>query len=132
MQICHVNTREYVDLLPKISKRDIQYGDQKIVPMKYSKQFLIAREKIRVLYPVFFCTLEAILVCILSASIIYLDSTLRKHAYSNVLKILQPKKETFKIKHSDAFHIPAQNIDDGYSLEPPRRGGLTSTHSLCF
>ena len=51
------------------------------------------------------------------------------------------------------FHISAQNIDCGYSLEPPRRGGsneyprsmfwaeiwkisgeavLTSTHNLCF
>ena len=44
--------------------------------------------------------------------------------YSNILKILQPKKkENFQIKNSDIFHIPAQNIDCGYSLEPPRRGG---------
>ena len=27
------------------------------------------------------------------------------------------------IKSSDIFHISAQNIDCGYSLEPPRRGG---------
>ena len=39
---------------------------------------------------------------------------LRKHAYSNILKILQPKKETFQIKNSNNFHIPAQNIDCGY------------------
>ena len=39
---------------------------------------------------------------------------LRKHAYSNILKIiLQPKKENFQIKHSDIFHILAQNIDCG-------------------
>ena len=49
--------------------------------------------------------------------------TLRKHAYSNVLKIIQPKKENFQIKFSDIFHISAQNIHCGYSLEPPRRGG---------
>ena len=42
---------------------------------------------------------------------------LRKHAYSIILKILQPKKENFQIKNSDIFHIPAQNIDCGYSLE---------------
>ena len=48
---------------------------------------------------------------------------LRKHAYSNILKILQPKTENFQIKNSDIFHISAQNIDCGYSLEPPRRGG---------
>ena len=30
--------------------------------------------------------------------------------------------ENFQIKNSDNFHIPAQNIDCGYSLELPRRG----------
>ena len=35
----------------------------------------------------------------------------------------QKKKENFQIKNSDIFHISAQNIDCGYSLEPPRRGG---------
>ena len=29
----------------------------------------------------------------------------------------------FHIKNSDIFHISAQNIDCGYLLEPPRRGG---------
>ena len=48
------------------------------------------------------------------------DSSLRKHAYSNILKILQPKKGEFSDKNSDIFHISAQNIDCGYSLEPPR------------
>ena len=33
------------------------------------------------------------------------------------------KNEKFQIKNSDIFHISAQNIDCGYSLEPPRRGG---------
>ena len=31
--------------------------------------------------------------------------------------------ENFQIKNSDIFHISAQNIDYGYSLELPRRGG---------
>ena len=49
-------------------------------------------------------------------------------------------------KDPDIFHISAQNIDCGYSLEPSRRGGSneyhnlvfwaeavrTSTHNLCF
>ena len=49
---------------------------------------------------------------------------LRKHAYSNILKILLPKTENFQIKkNSDIFHISAQNIDCTYSLELPRRGG---------
>ena len=33
------------------------------------------------------------------------------------------KKWTFSDKNSDSFRISAQNIDCGYSLEPPRRGG---------
>ena len=49
--------------------------------------------------------------------------TLRKHAYSNLLKILQPKQENFPIKKSDIFHISSQNIDCGYSFELPHRGG---------
>ena len=52
----------------------------------------------------------------------YVCFVLRKHAYSNILKILPPKNENFQIKNSDIFHISAQNIDCGYSLEPPRRG----------
>ena len=49
--------------------------------------------------------------------------TLRKHAYSNIMKILTPKDENFHIKKSNIFHISTQNIDCGYSLELPRRGG---------
>ena len=30
------------------------------------------------------------------------------------------------------LRISAKNIDCGYSLEPPRRGGSNSTHNLCF
>ena len=60
-------------------------------------------------------------------------SALRKHADSNILKILQPKKKgKFSDKNSDIFHISAQNINRGYSLEPPRRGGSNEYHNLCF
>ena len=41
------------------------------------------------------------------------SKTLRKQAYSNILKILPPKNENFQIKYSDIFHISAQNIDCG-------------------
>ena len=54
---------------------------------------------------------------------VLLKKTLRKHAYSNILKILPPKNENFQINFFYIFHISAQNIDCGYSLEPPRRGG---------
>ena len=33
------------------------------------------------------------------------------------------KNEKFQIKNSYILHISAKNIDCGYSLEPPRRGG---------
>ena len=51
------------------------------------------------------------------------NMTLRKHAYSNTLKILPQKNGNFWIKNSDSFHISARNIDCGYPLEPPHRGG---------
>ena len=56
-------------------------------------------------------------------TVIYRWLLLRKHAYSNILKILSPKTENFQIKFYDILHISAQNIDCGHSLEPPRRGG---------
>ena len=61
------------------------------------------------------------------------------------MQIPPQKTENFQIKNSDIFLSSAQNIDCGYSLEPPRWGGsneypqsmfteavLTSTHNLCF
>ena len=50
---------------------------------------------------------------------------LRKHANSNIFKILQPKqkKKKFQIK-KDIIHISARNIACGHSLEP--------LHNLCF
>ena len=48
--------------------------------------------------------------------------SLRKPAYSNTLRILPPKMKTFRWKIG-IFHISVQNIDCGYLLEPPRRGG---------
>ena len=49
-------------------------------------------------------------------------NTLRKQAYSNILKISPPKTENFSIKNSDMFHISAQKLE----------AVLTSTHNLCF
>ena len=54
---------------------------------------------------------------------IHKSISLRKHAYSNILKIYHQKNWKFSDKNSDIFYISAQNIDWGYSLEPPRRGG---------
>ena len=57
---------------------------------------------------------------------------LRKHAYLNILEISPPKTENFQIKISYIFYISAQNIDYGYSLEPPLRGGSNEYHNLCL
>ena len=46
------------------------------------------------------------------------QQSVQKHAYSNILRILPPKTENFQMKISDIFHISAQNIGCGYSLEP--------------
>ena len=59
-------------------------------------------------------------------------TALRKLAYSNVLKILPPKNENFQRKKSDIFRISAQNIDCGYTLEPPWRGGSNAYPQSMF
>ena len=61
-----------------------------------------------------------------------IKNTLRKHAYTNILKISPPKTESFQIKNSDIFIISAQNIDCGYLLEPPRRGGSNEYQQSIF
>ena len=53
-----------------------------------------------------------------------LHETLRKLAYSNILKILPSKHENFQTKIVIVFHISSQNIDCGYSLEPPIKVGF--------
>ena len=54
--------------------------------------------------------------------------------YTEIFKVV--KNDNFQWKFLDIFLIFAQNIDCGYTLEPPRRGGaeavLTCTHNLCF
>ena len=40
------------------------------------------------------------------------------------------KSENFQMKNSDIFHISAQYIDYGYSLEPPRGGSNECPQSM--
>ena len=58
--------------------------------------------------------------------------SLRKHAYSNILKIFPPINENFQIKILIFLIFFAQNIDCGYSLEPPRRGGSNEYPQYMF
>ena len=45
------------------------------------------------------------------------------HAHAINRDFLALKNENFQLKNLDIFLIFAQNIDCGYTLEPPRRGG---------
>ena len=49
--------------------------------------------------------------------------TLQKHTYSDILRSLPKRNWNFLVKNSNIFQISDQNIDCGYSLEPPRQGG---------
>ena len=49
--------------------------------------------------------------------------TITKTCLSKYIENFTTKHWKFSDKKSDIFHISAQNIDCGYSLEPPRRGG---------
>ena len=63
-------------------------------------------------------------VDLLYVIVFHLEScTLRKQAYSNILENLPAKYEKFQIKILIVFVCLLKNIDCGYSLEPPRRGG---------
>ena len=55
-----------------------------------------------------------------------LHSTCNECHMSYIFKYIENFTNTnwkFSDKNSNIFHISAQNIDCGYSLEPPRRGG---------
>ena len=54
------------------------------------------------------------------------------HILTNIFTILPPNTENFQIKNSDIFHISAQNIDCGYSLEPSRRGDSNEYQQSMF
>ena len=60
-------------------------------------------------------------------------TSLRKHAHANKQRFFSVVKiETFITKIIDIFLIFAQNIDCGYTLEPPRRGGSNEYQQSMF
>ena len=61
---------------------------------------------------IFLVTVEPIFVSWKIECCLRKCKALRKHAYSNILKILQPKTVIFQINNSYSFHIPAQNIGE--------------------
>ena len=61
--------------------------------------------------------------CKLHSHISYLDTHYENMPIQIYRKLQLQKLRNFQIKNPDIFHISVQNIDCGYSLEPPRRGG---------
>ena len=66
--------------------------------------------------------LAARLFCVYSCSLSYCCIT-KIRLFKYIENFTTKKATVSDKKNSDIFHIPAQNIDCGYSLEPPRRGG---------
>ena len=57
------------------------------------------------------------------------------HYETRIFKYIEniiTKSCKFSGKISDIFHVSAQNIDFGYSLEPPRRGGSNEYPQFMF
>ena len=59
-------------------------------------------------------------------------TSLFKYTDNFTTKKIKKKKKKKSDKNSNIFHISAQNIDYGYLLEPPRRGGSNEYHNICF
>ena len=59
-------------------------------------------------------------------------STLRKTRLFKYIENYTSKNWKFSDKKLYFFHISAQNIDCGYSLEPPRRGGSNEYPQYMF
>ena len=51
------------------------------------------------------------------------DTVITKTRLFKYTENFTTKNGNFSDKNSDIFHISAQNMDCGYWLEPPRRGG---------
>ena len=59
-------------------------------------------------------------------------SITKTRLFKYIETFISKKIENFQIKNSDIFHTFAQNIDCGYSLEPPRRGGSNEYPQYMF
>ena len=58
-----------------------------------------------------------------SGPLLYIYNITKTRLFKYIENFTTKKNEIFQIKNSNIFHISAPNIDCGYSLEPPRRGG---------
>ena len=61
-----------------------------------------------------------------------LDCITKIRLFKYIDNFTTQNRKIFQIKKSDIFHIPGQNIDCGYSLEPPLRGGSNEYPQAMF
>ena len=75
------------------------------------------------MFQVIACAVKSSVLCISVTSDILLEQRyeITPMQYTVIFKVV--KNENFQWKFFDIFLIFAQNIDCGYSLEPPRQGG---------
>ena len=121
MSACNLSSvihRTEILQLILISLFGCRFGHE--VPSFLSVQVLLAASTTSFIRLMYSCIYNKFPVTTFSRSAV--TNTLQKHAYSNILKTLPPKNEKIQMKNSD-IHNSAQNIDCGYSLEPPMRGG---------
>ena len=83
---------------------------------------------VALMHPMFCTKTSNLCQCSITEQIYHLivkhqNIALRKLVHAIYRDFLALKNENFQLKNSDIFLIFAQNIDCGYTLEPPRRGG---------
>ena len=62
----------------------------------------------------------------------FLYANITKTRLFKYIKNFTTKNENIQMKMSGSFHISAQNIECGYLLEPPRRGGSNECPQSIF
>ena len=76
---------------------------------------------------------DAYFIPIVITNIPEMKEDITKTRLFKYIEIFTSKTENFQIKkNSDVLHISAQDIDCGYSLEPPRRGGSNEYQQSMF
>ena len=70
------------------------------------------------------------MLAVLGPVVYALSSITKTRLFKYIENFTTKKSGKFADKNFDVFHISAQNINCGYSLELPRQGG--STHNLRF
>ena len=63
---------------------------------------------------------EAYVRFLAETKLVYMSQLITKTRLFKYIENFTTKNENFQIQNSDSFHISTQNIDCGYSLEPPR------------